>query len=536
MCYKGFFLKRPITALFLTVNIISGIAMAGRIDEILPDAQEDLSAQLKNIENIDQIRVNVFIHGTYELGTIPLNFFTSFWDKDLRGTLHEKIVRDFMRKQVHSIYETSLMYHEGLYRVDVSGPADSVKEFDELALLPIIRSFDAVTKAQDEKLRPSQKITDLNYLFGWSGLLNAGARREAGLCLFNAISSEKKKLADFIAKKKAKTKIYVRFFCHSHGGNVALNCAWAQNFGRDVSVADFYKSFALDQFGIEAESKFGQLIRQIPQNAQDAVGKSPFGMDNWLFRPVSSENVEPLVDELYLVASPIQPETWPLIFSGTFQRVISLFSYGDNIQNLDMISTRNRASDRFLADEIADKGNRLFSKDGLPKFVQINVILPPKKSTLQIEKPAIESDEIDWLQDKIRSFVRENQFIPEIKGPRHLEFWYISWHGISDRLCIRPVPIVVFAPLIDQPWLRASKLLVQFSTSKDGDLLIESLDAENDGHLSTISNCKKDLFESIKNEFFDRKERLENIELIKIKSLNKLIGNIGRMALFMATS
>lgn len=497
------------------------MVVAGSIKEILPGKKEDLSHQIGDVKNVDEIRVNVFIHGTYEVGTIPLNFFTSFWDKDLKGTVHEKIVRDFMRKQARSTYEISLMYYEGLYRVDVSGESDSLKKLEDLALLPIIKSFDAVGKDQDSKLRPNEKIIDIDYLFGWSGLLNAQARREAGICLFNALSAEKEKIENFIAENKSKTKIIVKLFCHSHGGGVALNSAWADAFSREDSAINFYNEFELGEFGQEAQSKFDDLIAKIPENYVGTIGKSPYGMDNWLFKPRINKESEPLVDELFLVASPIQPETWPLIFSGTFTRVISFFSLGDNIQNLDMISTRNRASDRFISDGFVEKGNRLFSKDEHPKFVQINVVLPSGKDC-QVGKNSCQKK--SWLKNKISKFVAGSRFIPEIKGPRHLEFWYICWQGISDRLCIRPAPIVVFATLINKPWLLGSKFLIQFSTSEEGDLLIKSLDSENDRGFRVLSACQKELFEGIKNEFFDRSERLQNI------------GNIEKMALFMATS
>ena len=29
-----------------------------------------------------------------------------------------------------------------------------------------------------------------------------------------------------------------------------------------------------------------------------------------------------------------------------------------------------------------------------------------------------------------------------------MEFWFISWKGLSNRLCIRPAPIVVFMPML----------------------------------------------------------------------------------------
>ncbi len=516
---------------------ISGMVLAGSLKEILPGSIEDFSQEIKDVKSLDEIVLNVFIHGTYEVGTIPLNFFTSFWDKDLRGSIHEKLVRDFMRKQIKSVFETSLMYYEGFFRAKLDGPEESLKELEDLALLPILRSFDSIEREKNKKLRPDKKIHSIDYLFGWSGLLNAQARREAGIALFNAISFEKDRVDKFLKSKKSKAKVCVRLFCHSHGGNVALNLGWACAKSRGMSAAKFYSEFDLESFGKEAEEKFDQLISKIPDNYEDSIGKSPYGMDNWLFKPQKSVDDGPLVDQLYLVASPIQPETWPLIFCDAFLHVISLFSNGDNIQNLDMISTKNRCSDRFVLEHIAAKGNRLFSRgDGL-RLVQINVILPHSKECFDsgLNEGNIERS---WIKSRISNLVSGQSIIPvpEISGPRHLEFWYICWEGISNRLCIRPVPIVVFSTMIDQPWLMESRFIIKFACSQDGDLIIKRLGSENDRGFDVISVCQKELFEAIKEEFFKRSDVLRNIKSIKIKALNKLLSGIGNMALFMATS
>ncbi len=58
------------------------------------------------------------------------------------------------------------------------------------------------------------------YLFGWSGKLRAAVREEAALILFNQLE---RIITDY--EKKYHTKPFIRIITHSHGGSVALNLA-----------------------------------------------------------------------------------------------------------------------------------------------------------------------------------------------------------------------------------------------------------------------------------------------------------------------
>ncbi len=67
---------------------------------------------------------------------------------------------------------------------------------------------------------PNQFSLDTFYLFGWSGKLSSVVREEAADILFSQLEQI---IADY--EKKYNTKPFIRIITHSHGGSVALNLA-----------------------------------------------------------------------------------------------------------------------------------------------------------------------------------------------------------------------------------------------------------------------------------------------------------------------
>jgi hypothetical protein len=121
------------------------------------------------------------------------------------------------------------------------------------------------------KADPKRFPINTFYLFGWQSKLSFSAREQAGKELYTALI---KLVVDY--QKEYNQKPVIRIIAYSHGGNVVLN------------IAEFYKS---------------------------------------------EDNLK--IDELILLACPVQERTKQLTQSTLFSLIISLFSALDTIQILD---------------------------------------------------------------------------------------------------------------------------------------------------------------------------------------------------------
>jgi len=119
---------------------------------------------------------------------------------------------------------------------------------------------------------PNKYPRETFYLFGWSGKLCFNDREQAGLSLYQELNTLS---AEY--KRIYNIKPFIRLICHSHGGNVALNLAKMKS-------------------------------------ANDALFK---------------------IDELVLLACPVQNRTKQYIHEPLFKKVYSLYSHLDFVQILD---------------------------------------------------------------------------------------------------------------------------------------------------------------------------------------------------------
>ena len=508
--------------------------LAKSIQEVFPGLETDFSELIDKSKAFDKVRLNVFMHGTYGFETISLSFFKAYHDKDLTGSVHETAVRHVLRGKMRSLYECSLMYNEGLFRINPE-KEDSEKKLECLALLPIIRSFSKVSEYSDRKAKPDTTVKDLFYVFGWSGMLGQGARREAGLALYNALSQEKAQIQAYLQLVDSEAKVEVREYAHSHGGNCVLNTAWVDALARNKSAENYYKPFFLGNLGIDIKAKFSQLLKTVAIDSQEAKKRARYEMDKWLYKPTARTGDGCLIDELYLMASPFQQETWPLIFSDTFGHVISYYSDGDNIQNMDVVSTKSRKSVRSLNEATIEKANSLFlAQDGSPKLVQIQVTLPRLEELEQAEAE-LGTNNFE-SESTIGNLLYKSSLWTNTKGPSHLEFWFIYWSGLSERLCIRPVPILAFTPLVQEPWKLGQSLNIRFDHSTQGDLLISALDENAKRNKESMSIYPNELYKAVKKEFYSRRHLLEDTRLIENEKVAKVVSFIRKAMLFLATS
>lgn len=131
------------------------------------------------------------------------------------------------------------------------------------------------------------------YTFSWSGRLSHKKRVQAAHDLYRQLMAEIKRLNE--------KNIHITILGHSHGGNVTLNLA-------------------------QAENTYHQHLK---------------------------------IDRAILLGTPVQSETQPLLASPIFKSIYHCYSHGDNVQKMDFISTRDDHSFRRFT---LDQGNAWTNK------------------------------------------------------------------------------------------------------------------------------------------------------------------------------
>lgn len=168
---------------------------------------------------------------------------------------------------------------------------------------------------EDLNTKDNPNINMSYYTFGWSGRLNSKRRYRWAIELYNELI---KIITEIKKDNKHNKKVEIQILAHSHGGNVALNLG-----------------------DIERKQKKGLKIKN-----------------------------------LILFGTPIQERTSNFIYSDIFQKIYSFYSKGDDVQVIDIISSKNFKSHRKF------KNN----KKKLPsKLVQIEVkcgAIKPKHTEL----------------------------------------------------------------------------------------------------------------------------------------------------------
>jgi pimeloyl-ACP methyl ester carboxylesterase len=235
----------------------------------------------------------------------------------------------------------------------------------------------AIATLYDEVSRINHPHDDNHYYtFGWSALMSHSARYKDSERLLAALVAEVQKMkAQGINPK-------IRIIGYSHGGNVCLNLAAAYD---------------------------------------------------------NSRPEEPLhVDELILVAVPLQTETEQLVANPLFKRVYNLFSDKDRVQPIDFFS-RNRFLSRKT---FKNKGQ--FKK--LEKLTQVEF-----KFTRKVQSKRNNKKRHDYCLDFDNPGVVAGRG-PSLRdcSPGHLEFWFFGWSPRHYRpsFIMHPLPCFIVLPYI----------------------------------------------------------------------------------------
>lgn len=229
--------------------------------------------------------VVVFVHGTVLPGLSLLDMADTYKDRlkdDSRYVAATKRIRNDTR-----FWEDQAVLGEGLWPImtianqeqqtlcqAAAGEAAAGERADRFAVYPLTRAFDAMAHWA------GYLEGDVSYYaFGHLGLLSQTYRKEQGYALYKEL---------ICLMRQAKEPIRIIICAHSHGGNIALYLA-------------------------EAEEQFHEGL---------------------------------FIDDLLLFGTPVQLETACCAFKKPFKRVVSFFSASDAVQLSDWLSTKSAASFR----------------------------------------------------------------------------------------------------------------------------------------------------------------------------------------------
>ncbi|MFA5306437.1 MAG: hypothetical protein WC365_03225 [Candidatus Babeliales bacterium] len=208
----------------------------------------------------DKHTMVVFIHGTM----LPILSLSAFGSAIHRYFWHKNHHKSWYQLYLDKLKKVST------YRYQPSGPD---------GLNPAITPSACLAASMYQDLIPSSCSC---YTFGWDGRLSNRHRRKAAHQLYKALCPEIERL------KTTCKNLEVIVITHSHGGNVGLYLAHAEN-----------------------EFKKGLVI-----------------------------------DKLVLLGTPVQSETEKYVGAACFKKIYNFYSRGDQVQKIDLISTHDDWSRR----------------------------------------------------------------------------------------------------------------------------------------------------------------------------------------------
>ncbi len=293
---------------------------------------------------VDEHLMTVFIHGTI----LPIPSFSTFF-KTIKGNPYLKKSQNkkygFFQKYLINqrfvgIYQHQPISYLGLIEID------QVKNITPENTSRACKHITDLYKTVYQKYTPNPIKSHSVYTFGWDGKLSKTQRVRWANKLYKKLRSEIYRINQTVKPKTLK----IELLAHSHGGNVALNLA-------------------------QAEEKFKKNL---------------------------------YIDRLILLGTPVQSETKEFIHSSIFKKIYHIYSLGDYVQIIDMISTQDSYS------------KRRFDIDEKKSFT-----LPSNLTQIQTH-----------IGDM---------------NPLHNELWFLGEKGNSlyrKKLPINPFPVVVFAPAV----------------------------------------------------------------------------------------
>jgi hypothetical protein len=292
------------------------------------ETQKAESSQKQTIDLEKEHLMIVFVHGTiFNFPSFGVYKETKNEQKKYPKKTFFKTYKNNLRKK--TLYNSQTINEFGLIAINFNETNEDTKNNRLLA---------NVYKSAYREINSNPNLEFHFYTFGWDGALDQKSREKWGFNFYEQLKAE----IDQLKKTPNSSNIKLEILAHSHGGNVALNLAKAEE--------------------------------QLKQNLE--------------------------IDKLILLGTPVQSETSDFANNKIFKKVYNIYSRGDTIQVIDIISTKDSASKRRFKD--AD-------------------------NLVQIEIKA----------DKMQ--------------PSHTELWLLG-KGVNmiyrKKFPLNPLPVFVFSPII----------------------------------------------------------------------------------------
>lgn len=236
-------------------------------------------------------------------------------------------------------------------------------------------AFTCLYDQMNQWAKPNNNEENHYYTYGWAGLLSPSRRYADAIGLYQSLYDEVSKF------KKMGINPKIRVIGYSHGANVCLNLA---------------------------------CVRMLENVPNDLV-----------------------VDQLILIAMPVQNETDYFVGDPMFKKVYHLYSRGDRIQKLDFFSTK-----RFFSRRIFKKRDNFKLPDNLLQ-IQLRVTRAVRTKKNKAKGPHLLN-----LHDKATLWGKSTK--QRDASPGHIELWFFGWTPANYRrnYILNPLPLAIFVPII----------------------------------------------------------------------------------------
>lgn len=352
--------------------------------------------------------VTIFIHGTVNSGLSLISLPKVIIDKTDKS-LYQKLHTKIRRKQKYWFVAP----YFGLQPIDFNGTKKG--PYPDLAHY-IIRTYRELELHNNTSKQPNDF-----YLFGWCGMLSQTERRREAIRLYNELSTLVEEYQRFDITPK------IRLICHSHGGNVALNLAAISSI-----LSNTVPSPHINQ---ETLKTIALMLATPPNQQHDS---NPLAAD--LYKKPTNDALS--IDELILLATPIQAETEGLCTSPMFKKILNVYSDNDTIQFADVVSTSSHKSRQIIAKPIVEAAQN--------RITQIKIII----DGLEQPTPPIIKNSYHSLVKTTSAFVKQVNPHAAIRGGwiisknhknlTHTDFWWVAFR--KPTLFFTPLPFVIFTP------------------------------------------------------------------------------------------
>jgi len=375
---------------------------------------------LTDHEGGKELWMTVFVHGTFHAGLTFLSYNSVSKDK-LSASRYQYIMRKIRRDPI--FYQNQPILDLGLIQVTPSLTLSDTTT-TPFSAYPIIQTYAEIL----EQVAPGKEKNQF-YTFGWPGLISKASRQRQALYLYNALCRE-------LERYKTKgIKPHIRLITFSHGGNVALGMGAIHTILTNVKTERF-----ASQDCKESIASMEKILSNVKKRKDTT---NPYA-----HTPITNDLC---IDELVLLAVPIQPETDFFCHCSLFKKIYSFYSDEDGIQSVDWVSSKQPYAAQRINTVLTHQKYLTQNKPGI--IIQARIMIDRNlaeqtvtTSKITEERKTYESVEnAPWWK---RLLYRGNLIQKKSADPTHREFWFTYWDRQGALAFLNPFPVAVLTPFL----------------------------------------------------------------------------------------